>query len=328
MHRLDPRGISRRTAQALAEGLTEGQIRGSRFVHPSHGLVRAAHHEADPLTLHLADAVALLTPRTFVGGWASLNLQGNTWFDSRDRAGDRRPVLVHCLPGAQLRVRSSLIQPFRGLVHPDEVIDLDALRLASMARAAFDEMRMAQSVREAVVALDMAVSTTHELPHATWSAVARVVASHHKVRGLVQARKALELGSPRSASPWESRTRLLVQMDAGLTGLSVNVPVFDRFGRLLGIPDLLDEEVGLVIESDGGDHREQERHTVDNRREEAFERTGLVVVRVTALDHRERWRTVGRVTAARRDAMSSRKRDWTTQKPDWWHTWKHARRWD
>lgn len=227
-----------------------------------------------------------------------------------------------------MRVRPRLVQPFRGLIHPDEMIDLGDLEVATMARAAFDEMRMARNLREAVVVLDMAVSTTHEHPHGSVAGVRRVIDSHHKVRGLVQARRALQLGSTRSASPWETRTRLLAQLDAGLNDLSVNVPVFDVNGRLLGVADLLDAETGLVIESDGSHHREQERHTEDNWREERFERTGLVVARVTSLDHRDRWHTVGRIAAASRDARAATKREWTTTKPDWWYTWKPGRRWD
>ena len=173
-----------------------------------------------------------------------------------------------------------------------------------------------------------AVSTTHELPHTSVSEVGRVLKSHHKVRGLVMARRAYALCSPRSASPLETRTRLLAHLDAGLVGLGVNVPVFDADERLLGVADLLDEESGLVIESDGGGHREQTQHTMDNRREEGFERAGLVVCRVTALDHRERWNTVGRIVAAHRDAATSTRRAWTTQKPDWWYSWKPGRRWD
>jgi hypothetical protein len=328
VHHRDPVDLTRRTVGALAAGLTARQLRGSGYVHPAHGLVRPAGVEADAVTLQLADVLALLTADSFVGGWASLHLQGNTWFDGLDANGELRPVLVHCLPGSQLRRRSGLVLPFRGLVHPDESIDLGGFRVSTMARAAFDEMRMAVGVRSAVVAADMAASTTHQLPHTSVSEVGRVLKSHHKVRGLVMARRAHALSSSRSASPLETRTRLLAQLDAGLPGLGVNVPVFDEHERLLGVADLLDEEAGLVIETDGEGHREQTQHTMDNRREEGFERAGLVVCRVTALDHRERWDTVGRIAAARRDAVSSGRRAWTTQKPDWWFSWKPGRRWD
>ncbi len=277
--------------------------------------------------MRIADSIGLLTSSCLLGGWASLRAQGNTWFDGLDAWGKERRAMIHCLPGAQLRNRS-IIQPFRGTVHPDEMVDFEQFSLTTMARAAFDEMRMAKNVREAAVVLDMATSTTTARPHTTIDRVERVVLSHHKVRGLVQARNALVLGSARSASPWETRTRLIAELDAGVPRMAVNVPLFDMSGNLLGIADLLDEEAGLVIESDGAHHRENEAHTEDNVREERFERSGLVVSRVTSLDHKDRWRTVGRIAAARRDALAVTKREWTTDKPPWWNTWPHARRWD
>jgi hypothetical protein len=261
-----------------------------------------------------------------LGGWASLWAQGNRWFDGFDRGGDPRDVLIHCLAGSQLRVRPGII-PSQADLHPDEVDSLAHYDVATLARSAYDEMRVAGSLRDAVVVLDMAVSTTSGVAHTTLAAVRRVVESHHKTRGIVQARNALDLGTSRSASPWETRTRLLAQLDVGITSLQVNVPVFDLFGTLLGIADLIDPETGLVIESDGSGHREAQKHTDDNVREEKFERAGLVVCRVTSLDHAHRWATVGRINSAWADAGRMRKRLWTLEQPDWWASWLPARRW-
>ncbi|MBC7632638.1 DUF559 domain-containing protein [Aeromicrobium sp.] len=322
----DPSATAIRTARALREGATPAELRGPGWHQAEHGLVKRASLEEDPVMSRISLATGLMTDGCFLGGWASLHVQGNSWFDGLSR-GKEEPVLVHCPRGAQLRTRPS-INPFRGLVHPDEIISLENYDVTTMARAAFDEMRVASGVREAVVALDMATSTTIGLPHTTRERVGQVIGSHLKVRGVVDARRAWELGSSRSASPWETRTRLLAEVDVGTSRLAVNIPIFDLGGRLLGIVDLLDEEAGLVIESDGADHRKDVRHTDDNRREEKLERSGLVVVRVTALDHRDRWGTVGRIAAARRDASRTIKHAWTTEKPDWWWTWPPARQWD
>lgn len=319
--------VPRRSAQILAGGATPQDLRGARYVRRAHGLLLPADVDGDPVMMRVADAIGLLTDGCLLGGWASLRAQGSSWFDGLDRSGGARPPLVHCLPGAQLR-RRSIVQPFRGLVHPDEVIDFETFSLTTMARAAFDEMRMAGNLREAVVALDLATSTTSGMPRTTVARIEQVIAGHHKVRGLVQARQALAWGSTRAASPWETRTRLIAHIDADVRDLQVNVPLFSPGGRILGIADLLDEPAGLVIESDGGHHRDHERHTEDNVREEDFERSGLVVTRVTSLDHQHRWRTVGRIVSARRDALQTTKREWTTTKPDWWWTWRPGRRWD
>lgn len=324
---IDPTRLSMRAGDAVQSGYSRKQLRGSGWIKPFTGVVRPADAEAEPVMLRLSDAIALLTPGCVLGGWAALAMQGNLWFSGQQRDGAERDVLVHCLPGAQLRRRAG-VRPFRGLLHPDEAIDLEHVTVTTIARSAFDEMCVAGSVREAVVALDLSVTTTAQVPHTSIAAVERVVSVHHKVRGLVRARRALALASSRSASPWETRTRLLAELDAGITGLLVNVPVFDLGGRLLGVADLLDEATGLVIESDGADHREAERHTDDNRREERFERAGMVVCRVTSLDHGDRFGTAARLTAGRGDAARSARRAWTLEKPDWWWRWASGRRWD
>ncbi len=271
-------------------------------------------------------ATALMTRRNVLGGWAALSVQGNGWFDGTDRAGMERDILIHCLADSQLRVRKG-IRPSEGLLFPDEIVALEYYNVATMARAVYDEMRMAKSLREAVVMLDMATSTTSQVAHTTIDAVHRLVMSHHKTRGIEQARRALVLANSRSASPWETRTRLLAEVDAGVRGLRVNEPVFDLRENLLGVADLIDPLTGLVLESDGADHRELVRHTEDNVREEGFERAGLVVCRVTSLDHKNRWGTVGRIVRGLHDAQHSSRKDWTLKQPDWWHSWRPAQRW-
>jgi len=326
MDHIDPTLVSLRVKRARELGFTAGELRGNQWQHVAHGVVRPAFFAVDPISARVADAVALMGRANVLGGWGSLWVQGNTWFDGLDRAGDSRDVLVHCLAGSQLRVRPGIL-PSQADLHPDEIDSLGHYDVTTLARSAYDEMRMARNLREAVVILDMAVSTTSEVAHTTLAAVRRVIDSHHKTRGIVQARNALDLGTSRSASPWETRTRLLAQLDVGIKELKVNVPVFDLSENLLGVADLIDPETGLVIESDGSGHRELSRHTDDNVREEKFERAGLVVCRVTSLDHADRWATVGRINRAWIDAAKARHRLWTLEQPDWWASWLPARRW-
>ncbi|WP_019146402.1 endonuclease domain-containing protein [Aeromicrobium massiliense] len=321
----DPILLTRRTAEALAAGTTADVLRGPSWTRSGHGVVRPADAPTSELLEHVAHAVAVAGRHGVVGGWAALALLGCAWFDGHTAEG-LRPVLVHCPPGTQVRRRSG-IEPFRGTLLPDEVLHLESYRVTSPARAAFDEMRTARDVRDAVVALDMAVSATSRLPHTTLRRVRAVVAAHHKVHGLVQARRALELGSERSCSPWETRTRLVAELDADLGRLEVNVPVFDLGGTLLGVVDLLDRRRGLVVEVDGDHHREREQHAEDNRREERLEQAGLVVVRVSSLDHRDRSALVRRLRRAASHAARTGPGTWTTLQPAWWHEWPGAHRW-
>lgn len=274
----------------------------------------------------ISDVAALLGPHNALGGWAALYVQGNGWFDGAGRDVDLRDVMVHCSPGSQLRRRTG-VEPTRSDLFVDELIQLENYAVATPARAAYDEMRLARSLREAVVVLDMATSTTSNVCPTTVERIERVIHSHHKTRGIVQARRALDLGSSRSASPWETRTRLAAEHDAGIRGLSVNVPVFDHDDHLLGVADLLDEKNGLIIESDGAHHRALERHTDDNRREEEFERAGCVVARVTALDHRDRYALAARLRKAHAHARRLPDPTWTLEPPSWWLSWPAAHRW-
>jgi hypothetical protein len=127
---------------------------------------------------------------------------------------------------------------------------------------------------------------------------------HPRRRGLRQLRAALPLVDPAAASPPESRLRMLCGQQAGLPGLLVNVPLYDATGEFLGIPDLLEPVTGLVIEYDGGQHRDLDQHTADNLREESFEGAGLAVVRVTSLDLKDAEATSSRIADTYRRRLS------------------------
>lgn len=314
------------TATARESGVTRGALRGREWQKRSHGLYRPAGQAVSPGDGLVADALALLGDGGVLGGWAALRAQGNLWFDGVRGGGQRRPM-VHCRPGSQLRVRSC-VQPFRGALYGHEFAELEGFAMATMARAAYDEMRLAPSVRSAVKIADMAVSRVHDWPHTSLDALGSVIGSHHKTRGLVQARRAFSLACDRSASSLETTTRLIAVLDADLSGLLVNVPIFDGEGVLLGVADLLEPQSGLILETDGAHHREAAQHADDNVREESYERAGLVVVRVSALDHGDVPRLVRRIVLGLRDARLSSRRDWTLARPDWWSTWPPGRRWD
>lgn len=147
------------------------------------------------------------------------------------------------------------------------------------------------------------------------------VDGHRGLKGVRQARCAVELTDPASGSPGESRLRVCYRREAGLPKPLVNVPLFDRTGALLGIADLFDDVAGLVAEYDGALHRGRRQHHADNLREERLESAGLTVVRVYSLDldaHRDL--LIGRLRdgwqrGMRRDRTSDR---WTRTEPEWW----------
>jgi hypothetical protein len=314
--------------RARAAGASEWELRSGLWAHPYRGRVRPAGMDADDPDVRIGDAIALMSPSDLLSGWAAARGHGVRYADGRDRYYRPVPVTVISAGRGQHRPQTGL-GPTRRAVLEHEITSIGSVPSATLTRAAYDMALDAPSLSEALVALDMCVSTVIDQGRTTLDNIGRLIEQHTKTRGIVQARRALALASTRSASPWESRTRYVAELLAGFEGLQVNMPVFDRSGRLAGIADLLDPVAGVVIESDGSGHREEIAHADDNVREEAFEVLNLFVARVGAADHRDEPALVRRLQQARLHAVMRRAEPlWTTVKPDWWPHWPPGRRWD
>ena len=90
-----------------------------------------------------------------------------------------------------------------------------------------------------------------------------------------------KFAEPKSESPMESRLRMSLVL-AGLPRPQAQVPLYDDQGRFLGRADLYYPTHRLVIEYDGGTHRD--RMIEDNRRQNRLVRAGFLVLRFTAPD--------------------------------------------
>jgi hypothetical protein len=262
----------------------------------------------------VAECVPLLPEGGAVTGWASLLMQGAGFLDGVAADGQtRRPVLLVVGPGHSRRSRPGVryLQDRVG-----EVVWIRGIPCTPVRRALFDEMRLQPCVREAVVAMDMTAAA--EL--VSIRRMESFTLSHPGWDGVPQVREALGLAHEGSVSPPETRMRLVWVLDAGLRTPLVNQPVFDRTGRLLGYPDLLDVEAGLVGEYDGDDHRRARRHSKDVDREALFRSHLLEVTRATSYDVRDRPRLAARVVEARRRArfLPPAARRWTLRPPAGW----------
>lgn len=172
--------------------------------------------------------------------------------------------------------------------------------------AVFHEIRRVGELRDAVLAIDLAVT-------ARVTTLARIGAHLGTERGQRHRRlalSALELAVDNVLSPPETRLRLVWMLDAGWPKPLTNCRVFDEHGRLLGVPDLLDPHLGVIGESDGADHRDRARHQRDVRRQADFSAAGLEVVTVVGgdLNHPQMIRI--RMEQARERA-STRVKRWT-----------------
>jgi hypothetical protein len=118
----------------------------------------------------------------------------------------------------------------------------------------------------------------------------------------------------------ESEMRVIWVVDAGLPRPLSNMPIFDRHGRHIGTPDLLDPVAGVVGEYDGALHLAGEQRARDVRRAEEFRRVGLELFTMMSADRAEREQMAGRMRAARQRALwlPEADRAWTMVPPAWW----------
>lgn len=266
----------------------------------------------DPL-VRIEDASTLLLEGTALAGWAAAYLLGASDLDGIAPDGTMLPITICLQPQVQMCPRAGIVF-VRSAFADDEVDVVSGIPVLGAIRTTFDLIRRAPDLSEAVAAVDaMLRQTLVDLDE-----VGDYVAEHTGWRGVRRARRAVALADSRSRSRAESRFRVAWAVDAGMPLPEVNVPVYSSsHGTLLGIPDLLDIESGLVGEYDGAQHRTLEHHTADNAREEVLEQHGLAVVRVTSPDLAQfRRRTVHRLKQARERGLArDRRRDrWTLER--------------
>lgn len=250
-----------------------------------------------------------------VAGWAALRWCGAHWFDGlTPDGGSQLPVVlltgdhnIRSQPGYRV---SEERRPLHDLMVVDGVV------VTRHIRSVGDEMRYATNERAAVVAFDMAayadlVSLEEMSAH---------LATLSGWTGIPQARAALTWCDENSWSPWESVMRGIWQHDAGLPPPLCNRPIFDRRGNLVGTPDLLDHESGLIGEYDGEVHLANERRVKDRERERKFRQLGLECVTMMRGDSANREATARAILEARSRArwQADSERLWTIEEPEWW----------
>lgn len=304
--RRDPAGVA---------GPTPGQARGSGWRRTSRGYYVPASIDSGVPEQRVVEAAVVLPAYGGVTGWAALRWLGGVWFDGVGPGGQGE------LP-VSLAVSECDIRPQRGIrvaadaLPPHEIVAVDGLPVTVAARSLLFEMRHARHVRAATVLLDMACYSDL----VTLAEMAAYAAAFTAVTGIGQVRDAVALGEENSWSPRETLTRLVWTLDAGLPRPLCNVPVFDRYGRHVGTPDLLDPEAGVVGEYEGALHLVGAQRRRDRDREEGFRAVGLEYLTILAGDHEDSEDLVRRIHAVRARAavLSGRPRAWTLQPPTWW----------
>jgi hypothetical protein len=270
----------------------------------------------DSPSQRIAEAAALLPPYAALGGWAAAYWMGVRFLDGM-RGGDATPVLLNIGDGTGHIRKAPGVTVLRTRITAEELVRVRGFQVTTPVRTAFDGARLAPTLVEAVIFVDMMLASGL----VTVDELAAYLPEHRAAwKGVAQARRALALADPATKSPPETRLRLLWTLEAGLPRPLVNRPVFTLDGHLIGFPDILDPMSATVGEYDGDQHRELAQHTADNAREEDFEDHGLVVTRVTRMDLQRDQRTVQRLNRAWQRGMARDRRldRWTLTPPAWY----------
>src|SRR4051794_16942740 len=214
---VDPLGIG---------GPTRGQAAGPHWRRTSHGLYVPADVDGSMPEQRILEQATRLPPEGAVTGWAACRLHGASFFDGLLPDGcTRMPVPLVVGPQRRIRRDDNVTVSYERLGVVDRVTRY-GIACATVRRGLFDAMRGADSVREAVVSMDMMAA-------AELTSIRRMrdyCATRPGWAGVRQMRAALDLASEDSRSPNETRMRLVWVLDAGLPVPAVNQPVYDLRG--------------------------------------------------------------------------------------------------
>lgn len=302
-----------RTDPAGVVGPTPWAARGTSYRRTSRGYYLPATFAADSAEQRIVEAAQVLPSFGGVTGWAALHWAGARWLTGVDAAGELRCVDLATGYCDIVNQAGFLVSQER--LGPDELVVHDGLSVTEPVRSLYFAMRYAPSVRAAVVLADM---TAYD-DVVSLAQLADYCPAHRGWTGAPQAREALSLADENAWSPKEVDTRLCWQLDADLPRPLTNRPVFDRSGRHIGTPDLLDAGAGLVVQYHGATHLHPAQRRVDLGSEAAYRGVGLETLEIVG--GMSRGEMVDRMTDARRRSRfeAESTRAWTVEPPSWWN---------
>ena len=304
---VDPTGVA---------GPTAREARGPYWVRTSQGLFVPAGVDTDHPEQRTVQAAAVVPHVGGVTGWAQLRWAGATWFSGLAQDGrTKRPVDL-VTPLTDIRSQADFTISHEQL-DVSELEWLDDLRTTSSLRSLLFEVRKARTLWLAVQAIDMAAYSDL----VSIDELAEYIATHVGWPGIRQARTACDLADENSWSPREVWLRLVWMLEAGFPRPLMNTPVFDRAGRHIGTPDILDVSAGVAGEYEGADaHLDPTTRHHDLTREDAFRSVGLEYFTAVTRDSHHRDGLVRRMTNARGRArwLLPEERSWTVEPPAWW----------
>jgi len=259
--------------EARRAGLSRELLRGKAWRRIGRGLYAYAGLPDDPWKL-LQGWMRMLPPEAVFAGVTAAWLHGLD-FDPI------HPIEVIVPPDSQARSRAGLTVRRRCNI---EAAVVRGLRVLTVHRTLSDLSFRLGDV-ETLIALDAALKAG--------------LVDRPSLLACPRLRRLGQLAMP-AESPMETRLRWLL-VRAGLPRPEVQADLHDRQGRFVGRADIYYRQARLVIEFDGGNHRD--RLVEDNRRQNLLINAGFHVLRFTASDIYNRAETV---EATVRSALNGR----------------------
>ena len=296
-------------------GPTRVQTRRRSWRRSSWGLYVPTEVSDDDPAQRIVEAGARLPSYGGVTGWAAVHWWGGAWSDGLEPDGaTRRPVCL-ATGGTTISRDQGVYVSEEGL-DPLEVSLHDGLRVTTALRAVAFEMRYAPSERQAAAVLAMAAYSDL----VSVDEMALYLSSLSGWTGIPRARRATPLASENSWSPQEVLMQLVWELDAERPRPLCNLPVFNRQGRVIATPDLLDPEAGVYGEYDGSLHLAGSQRARDIQREGRLRDVGLEGVTMVAADKPDPTDFIRRLNGAYARARYAPEstRPWTIVPPPWW----------
>jgi very-short-patch-repair endonuclease len=253
-------------AEARAAGLTLSALRGRAWRRLSTELYCWREWREDSWLL-LSAWQRLLPPEAVFAGATAAWLLGL----DLEPTDPVEIVLPRC---SGIRSRASL-SVRRCEIPPSEIVLIRGLRATALP-CTLAGLCLTRPAVDALIAIDMAVR-----PGLTDAAALGRYAEAAKGRAGARTLRSLALLAAPAESPMETRLRWLL-LEAGLPRPEVQVNLRDGEGQFVGRADLYYPTARLVIEYDGGNHRE--RLVADDRRQNLLVSAGFQVLRFTAAD--------------------------------------------
>lgn len=283
---------------ALGRRRLEAALRGREVVPLWTGTLVEVGRQLDPLT---RSAAAQLTagPRAALCGVTAAQLHGCGCV-----ASPRTHVLVPY--GREIQSRSGLVVHHgRGI--PDDVQTIDGLRVLALDRVIADLLCLLPCrgrAQDALAVLDQALRRAGDAHDAFRKAVADRLDRRPDIRGTVQARGLLDLGSGRAESPAESWLRLKL-IESGIPLPEVNWVIATPDGREIFRLDLAWPSLRVCIEYDGWESHVGKK-VADEARAAELRKHGWIVIRVDV----DALRSVSALVVELRAAFAKRGYTW------------------